>query len=43
MEYLAYLNPNAHPIKYNTPAKIKELMEPVFGYLINQILEKSKL
>ena len=31
MESLAYRNPNAHPIKHNKPAKIKELMEPAFG------------
>ena len=39
MEFHAYRNPNAPLIKLNKAVKIKELMELVFGYLINQILE----
>ena len=31
MEFLAYQKPNAHPIKLNKPAKIKEQMELAFG------------
>ena len=39
MEFLVYQNPNAHLIKLNKPAKVKEQMELVFGLVINKILE----